>query len=127
MPPNRTIRSAEYSSALTARSTANPGGRAVRRSRGLDGRCDDGAVQPGVTLRTEPRMRVGVLGGLAQGNTTLVTLAPRLYDISEGTDSRARPWGAVTDRAIVAQPAVLLLADATRRLDAETEAPIRLA
>ncbi len=52
-------------------------------------------VLDGVTLRIEPGMRVGVLGESGAGKSTLMALAPRLYDVSEGTDSGGKPWGAV--------------------------------
>jgi len=76
---------------------------AIIRPRGLlEYRAVSFAYSPGgpkvleaVTLRIEPGMRLGVLGASGAGKSTMLALAPRLYDIPEGIDSRGSPWGAV--------------------------------
>jgi ABC-type multidrug transport system fused ATPase/permease subunit len=52
-------------------------------------------VLDGFDLTVEPGLRVGVLGPSGAGKSTLRALAPRLYDVPEGTDDRGIPYGAV--------------------------------
>jgi ABC-type multidrug transport system fused ATPase/permease subunit len=53
-------------------------GRAARK------RADDVLVLDGVTLHAAPGQRVAVVGASGAGKTTLVSLLPRLYDVTAG-------------------------------------------
>jgi ABC-type multidrug transport system fused ATPase/permease subunit len=52
--------------------------------RGAQQRADDVLVLDGVTLHAAPGQRVAVVGASGAGKTTLVSLLPRLYDVTGG-------------------------------------------
>jgi ABC-type multidrug transport system fused ATPase/permease subunit len=56
---------------------------------------DGPKVLSGIRLRLEPGMRLGVLGESGAGKSTLAALAPRLYDLPDGTDESGHSWGAI--------------------------------
>ena len=88
-PPRGDVRFEDGPLPLHARQRggARPPGRRRRRgggSRRARPRADDVLVLDGVTLHAEPGQRVAIVGASGAGKTTLVSLLPRLYDVTGG-------------------------------------------